>query len=48
MQQFRRGKQTDYATHLREKQKVKRIYGVLERLVRGCYVRAARSKGVAP
>lgn len=45
MHQFRRGKQTDYATHLREKQKVKHYYGVLERQFR-CYFRdASRSKG---
>src|SRR5690606_8289761 len=43
--QFRRGKQTDYATHLREKQKVKHYYGVLERQFRGYYDRASRSKG---
>ena len=35
MHQFRRGKQTDYGTHLREKQKVKHYYGVLERQLTG-------------
>jgi small subunit ribosomal protein S4 len=45
MHQFRRGKQTDYATHLREKQKVKHYYGVLERQFRGYFTRASRTKG---
>ena len=45
MHQFRRGKQTDYGTHLREKQKVKHYYGVLERQFRGYFGRAARTKG---
>ena len=45
MHQFRRGKQTDYGMHLREKQKVKHYYGVLERQFRGYFGRAARSKG---
>ncbi len=45
MHQFRRGKQTDYGAHLREKQKVKHYYGVLERQFRGYFGRAARSKG---
>jgi small subunit ribosomal protein S4 len=44
-QQNRRGKLTDYATHLREKQKVKHYYGVLERQFRGYFQRASRSKG---
>jgi small subunit ribosomal protein S4 len=44
-QSFRRGKQTDYAVHLREKQKVKRYYGVLERQFRLYFAEAARSKG---
>ena len=37
---------SDYKVRLREKQKVKRIYGVLERQFRGYFERAARSKGV--
>ena len=45
MHQFRRGKQTDYATHLREKQKVKHYYGVLERQFRLYFAEASRSKG---
>lgn len=45
MNQSRRGKLTDYGVHLREKQKVKHYYGVLERQFR-TYVRLAeRSKG---
>jgi small subunit ribosomal protein S4 len=45
MHQFRRGKLTDYGIHLREKQKVKHYYGVLERQFRGYYDRANRAKG---
>ncbi|MDH3716502.1 MAG: 30S ribosomal protein S4 [Planctomycetota bacterium] len=45
MHQFRRGKLTDYGVHLREKQKVKHYYGVLERQFRGYYERANRAKG---
>src|SRR5688500_15386283 len=44
-QQARRGKQTDYGVHLREKQKVKHYYGILERQFRMYFARAARSKG---
>ncbi|MGD9125847.1 MAG: 30S ribosomal protein S4 [Planctomycetia bacterium] len=44
-QSFRRGKMTDYAVHLREKQKVKRYYGVLESQFRKYYKKAARSGG---
>ena len=36
---------SDYAVQLREKQKVKRIYGLLERQFRGYYAKAARRKG---
>ncbi len=42
----RRGKVSDYGQQLREKQKARRIYGVLERQFRGYFRRAARSKGV--
>ena len=45
MSDFRRGKTTDYAVHLREKQKVKRYYGLLERQFRKYYRMAERSKG---
>ncbi len=45
MHSFRRPKLTDYGTHLREKQKVKAYYGVLERQFRRYYARASRSKG---
>src|SRR3954447_24775829 len=45
MHQYRRGKLTDYGLHLREKQKVKHYYGVLERQFRGYFARAARTKG---
>ena len=42
---FRRGKSTDYGIHLREKQKVKRYYGVLERQFRKYFKMAERAKG---
>jgi small subunit ribosomal protein S4 len=45
MHQYRRGKLTDYGLHLREKQKVKHYYGVLERQFRRYYSEAQRSKG---
>ena len=41
----RRTRLSDYATQLREKQKVRRIYGVLERQFRNYYKRAARTRG---
>lgn len=41
----RRGKLTDYGVHLREKQKVKHYYGVLERQFRKYYQRAEATKG---
>lgn len=41
-----RKKFTDYGIQLREKQKVKRIYGLLERQFRSIYANAARRKGV--
>ncbi len=44
--QRRGGKPSDYRIQLREKQKVKRIYGVLEKQFRGYYYRADRQKGI--
>jgi len=41
----RRVRLSDYGLQLREKQKVRRIYGVLERQFRGYYQEAARRKG---
>ncbi len=41
----RRGRLSDYGVQLREKQKVRRIYGVLEKQFRGYYQEAARRKG---
>jgi len=42
----RRRKQSEYATQLREKQKVKRIYGVLERQFANYFQKAASTPGV--
>jgi len=42
---WRRGKPSDYALQLREKQKVKRYYGVLERQFRRIFSMADRAKG---
>jgi len=44
--QARRRKRSDYGEQLREKQKVKRIYGVAEKQFRGYYHKASRMKGV--
>ncbi len=41
----RRGRLSDYGVQLREKQKVRRIYGVLERQFSNYYKEAARQKG---
>lgn len=41
----RRGRLSDYGVQLREKQKVRRIYGVLEKQFRNYYKDAARQKG---
>lgn len=43
---FRRGQPTDYFRQLREKQKVKRIYGVLERQFRRYFREAVRTPGL--
>jgi len=45
MVQKRRSKPTEYGVHLREKQKVKHYYGVLERQFRTYFARAERGKG---
>ena len=42
----RRGRLSDYGIQLREKQKVRRIYGVMEKQFRNYYKQAARKKGV--
>jgi small subunit ribosomal protein S4 len=41
----RRGRLSDYGVQMREKQKVRRIYGVLEKQFRNYYKEAARLKG---
>ena len=42
----RRGRISDYGIQLREKQKVRRLYGVMEKQFRNYYKSAARKKGV--
>lgn len=44
--QARHGKVSEYGRQLREKQKVKRIYGLVEKQFRGYYELAARKGGV--
>lgn len=44
--QFRRGRASDYALQLREKQKVRRIYGILERQFRRYFRDALRRPGL--
>lgn len=44
--QRRRFKQSEYAVQLREKQKVKRMYGLLERQFRIYFEKAERAKGI--
>src|SRR6185312_3352699 len=41
----RKGRATEYGGQLREKQKVRRIYGVMERQFRNYFKKAARLKG---
>lgn len=41
----KRARMSDYATQMREKQKMRRIYGVLERQFRNYYIAAAKRKG---
>ncbi len=43
--QRRRMRQSDYGLQLREKQKLRRIYGVLEKQFAACYQEADRRKG---
>lgn len=43
---FRRKKQSDYAMQLKEKQKVKFVYGVLEKQFKGYYEKASKMRGV--
>lgn len=45
--QSRRAKPSDYAIQLREKQKVKRIYGVLEKQFRNYVTNAEKTEGVS-
>ena len=45
MHQFRRGKASEYAVRLREKQKVKRYYGIFERQFRKYFDMASRRPG---
>jgi small subunit ribosomal protein S4 len=45
MHGWRRGRASEYAVRLREKQKVKRYYGLLERQFMRCFHRAERLKG---
>ena len=42
----RRAKETNYGQQLREKQKARRIYGVLERQFRQYFAKASEAKGV--
>ena len=41
----KRGRLSDYGLQLREKQKLRRLYGILERQFRNYYKRAAKKKG---
>ncbi len=45
MHGWRRGRMSEYGVRLREKQKVKRYYGLLERQFMRCFLRAERIKG---
>jgi small subunit ribosomal protein S4 len=45
MHGWRRGRSSDYGVRLREKQKVKRYYGILERQFMRCFRRAEQIKG---
>ena len=41
-----RRKQTDYSVQLREKQKLKRMYGILEKQFRGYFEKSDKQKGI--
>jgi small subunit ribosomal protein S4 len=43
--QFKKGRTSDYNSQLREKQKARRIYGILERQFRRYFVEASRRSG---
>ena len=45
MHGLRRGRLSDYGVQLREKQKVRRLYGVLEKQFRNYYKKASNQKG---
>jgi small subunit ribosomal protein S4 len=45
MHGWRRGRASEYGVRLREKQKVKRYYGILEKQFMRCYHQAVRLKG---
>ena len=45
MHGLRRGRLSDYGVQLREKQNVRRMYGVLEKQFRNYYKKASKSKG---
>lgn len=40
------GKPTEYSIQLREKQKVRQMYGLLERQFRGYFIKSAKTKGI--
>ena len=42
----RRAKRSDYGLQLREKQKVKRMYGILERQFKGYFEKSERQRGI--
>ncbi len=41
----RRGRASDYALQLREKQKLRRMYGLMEKQFHNCYKKASQKKG---
>jgi len=45
MHGWRRGRASEYGVRLREKQKIKRYYGLMEKQFARCFRRAERSKG---